>query len=199
MPTSLVSTGVQFPDSTIQTTAASPAGLVLISSVTPTAATTVSFNFSGSYDNYYISISGVKPNTTQTFKSRVSIGGTLQTSSIYNTLEGVPVINASTAAASRNEIPTQMGSQYGVNSGLPAEYAMSANIFILGVNSGQSKYFDADVSMYYSGGSGDAWYASKSNASIQTTSALSGITFYWGSGSINFAAQGKIKLYGYSN
>lgn len=199
MPTSLVSTGVQFPDSTIQTTAASPAGLVLISSVTPTAATTVSFNFSGSYDNYYISISGVKPNTTQTFKSRVSIGGTLQTSSIYNTLEGVPVINASTAAASRNEIPTQMGSQVGVTAGLPAEYAMSANIFILGVNSGQSKYFDADVSMYYSGGSGDAWYASKSNASIQTTSALSGITFYWGSGSINFAAQGKIKLYGYSN
>jgi hypothetical protein len=56
MPTSLVSTGVQFPDSTIQTTAASAGTSTLITTVTATASATVNLAFSGSY--YAIQIIG---------------------------------------------------------------------------------------------------------------------------------------------
>lgn len=55
MPTSLVSTGVQFPDSTIQTTAASASGLTLLQTVTGTSASTIDITgFSNTYKNYRI-------------------------------------------------------------------------------------------------------------------------------------------------
>lgn len=55
MPTSLVSTGVQFPDSTVQTTAASASGLTLLQTVTGTSASTIDITgFSNTYKNYRI-------------------------------------------------------------------------------------------------------------------------------------------------
>ena len=61
MAVSLVSTGVQFPDATIQTTAVSPAGVVLISNTTATNSATVDLTFTGSYTNYLLVMSQVRP------------------------------------------------------------------------------------------------------------------------------------------
>jgi hypothetical protein len=60
MAVSLVSTGVQFPDATIQTTAVSPAGVVLISNTTATNSATVDLTFTGSYTNYQLIMSQVR-------------------------------------------------------------------------------------------------------------------------------------------
>lgn len=61
MPTSLVSTGVQFPDSSIQTTAAGPSSFTLLGTLNTTSGT--SQTLSGlnltSYQYLYIAIAGV--------------------------------------------------------------------------------------------------------------------------------------------
>lgn len=54
MATSLVSTGVQFPDSTIQTTAASPSSSSLLSTVTASGASTVDIAVPNGYSNYQL-------------------------------------------------------------------------------------------------------------------------------------------------
>lgn len=54
MAVSLVSTGVQFPDSTIQTTAAGASAVTLISTTTTTSSSTVDIAFSGSYTHYQV-------------------------------------------------------------------------------------------------------------------------------------------------
>ena len=64
MAVSLVSTGVQFPDSTIQTTAAGGSGaLIFLSSVTASNSATVDLEttFNSTYDQYLITISGMLP------------------------------------------------------------------------------------------------------------------------------------------
>ena len=64
MPTKITSTGVTFPDATVQTTAANPAGLVLISTVTASGASTVTVTgFSATYVSYMIIGQGVYPGT----------------------------------------------------------------------------------------------------------------------------------------
>lgn len=63
MAVSLVSTGVQFPDSTIQTTAASASAVTLISTTNASAATTVDIPITGSYSTYKLVISNVRPSS----------------------------------------------------------------------------------------------------------------------------------------
>lgn len=65
MATSLVSTGVQFPDSSIQTTAASASPITLISSATSTSGTTLTFTgLTTSYRYYIFSFTNVKNDNT---------------------------------------------------------------------------------------------------------------------------------------
>ena len=67
MATSLVSTGVQFPDSTIQTTAASASPITLISSATSTSGTTLTFTgLTTSYRYYVFSFTNLKNDNTPT-------------------------------------------------------------------------------------------------------------------------------------
>lgn len=61
MAVSLVSTGVQFPDASIQTTAAGASAVTLISTLTTTGTTTVDIALTGSYKNYKIVGSNVFP------------------------------------------------------------------------------------------------------------------------------------------
>jgi hypothetical protein len=67
MAVGLVSTGIQFPDSTIQTTAAGGgSGLTYISQVVASGSATVSFTGLTAYDNYMVIFSKVFPDTTST-------------------------------------------------------------------------------------------------------------------------------------
>jgi hypothetical protein len=55
MPTSLISTGVQFPDNSIQTTAASAGAMILLQTVTASGASTVGFSgVNSTYSTYII-------------------------------------------------------------------------------------------------------------------------------------------------
>jgi hypothetical protein len=54
MATSLVSTGVQFPDNSIQTTAAGASALVLISTLTASGASNVAWTGLATYDTYLL-------------------------------------------------------------------------------------------------------------------------------------------------
>jgi len=62
MAVSLVSTGVQFPDSTIQTTAAGASAMNLISTTTASGASTVDLALTGGYTNYTIMGAQVRGN-----------------------------------------------------------------------------------------------------------------------------------------
>ena len=76
MAVSLVSTGITFPDSTTQTTAANPAGLVLISTVTASNASTVSVTgFSSTYVSYLIVGQGIYPGTSSNYGLGMQING----------------------------------------------------------------------------------------------------------------------------
>ena len=67
MPTSLVSTGVQFPDSTIQTTAAGASTMTLVATATSTSGTTLTFTgLTSSYKKYIIYFNNVRNNLDTT-------------------------------------------------------------------------------------------------------------------------------------
>lgn len=61
MAVTLGSTGITFPDATTQTTAAGASGVTLISNTTATNSATVDLTFTGSYTNYQIVMSQVRP------------------------------------------------------------------------------------------------------------------------------------------
>lgn len=84
MAVSLVSTGVQFPDSTIQTTAATASaapGMVLLQAVTASASSTVDLtSFSSTYDNYQIVATDIRPtNDADYLQAQLNTGGTWRT------------------------------------------------------------------------------------------------------------------------
>ncbi len=74
MATSLVSTGVQFPDSTIQTTAAGASGLTLLSTVTASGASQADFTglSSTAYMYYQLIGKNILPSTQMTLELLVS-------------------------------------------------------------------------------------------------------------------------------
>lgn len=87
MAVSLVSTGVQFPDSSIQTTAASAGTSTLISTTSMAGASTLNLTgFTTSYRQYVLAITGLYA-TSRTFNlsMRLYNNGSLITSSAYNT------------------------------------------------------------------------------------------------------------------
>lgn len=85
MATSLVSTGVQFPDNSIQTTAAGASGVVLLSTATATAASTLLINsgFTSTYDTYDLVIYGTASNNAAAIRLRYELGGSVISTSTY--------------------------------------------------------------------------------------------------------------------
>ncbi len=84
MAVSLVSTGVQFPDSTIQTTAATAGGVNLLTTVTGTAASNMVIDsvFTSTYDYYDVVITGTV-STSATLCLRFYLGGVITSSATY--------------------------------------------------------------------------------------------------------------------
>jgi hypothetical protein len=197
MPTSLVSTGVQFPDSTIQTTAATAGadpGMVLISSTNATAVTTIDINFSASYNNYIIVSQGLQPSSVnQTMYIRFFVGGVIQTGTVYGRNSGTNVVGAGQDFLSSAFIAVNAA---GNTSPASAEPSRGMNFFINmhGVNNSQYKYLYGNTSANLGSSLSGQLFAGSYNG----TSALTGIRFYW-SGGDTFAAQGSIKLYGLKN
>lgn len=73
MAVSLVSTGVQFPDSTIQTTA-SIAAMTLVQTISPTSGTTVTITgLTATYKQYLIQILNLKTDSSSAFTDSTSL------------------------------------------------------------------------------------------------------------------------------
>jgi len=197
MPTSLVSTGVQFPDSTIQTTAAtasSPPGLVLISSVSPAAASTLSaLNvFSSTYDNYFIIGMGLTPASgSATISMRYAVGGSVVTTPYFFT-GGSNAPQAGMNSDTKYDLTPQSGSQI-YNSA-------SFRINIYNVNSTVTKKQMDGMALYFnSGGNNNASFMFAGTFGIfNPISVPSGVQFFFDGGQ-NFREQGSLKIYGYKN
>jgi hypothetical protein len=88
MAVTLGSTGITFPDATTQTTAAtagSPAGMVLVQTVTASSSATVEITgFSSTYDNFQIVITDLRAATAGTYlRSQLKLGGSYRTAASY--------------------------------------------------------------------------------------------------------------------
>jgi hypothetical protein len=201
MPTSLISTGVQFPDSTIQTTAATAGaapGLVLISTTAPTAATTVGFNtFSGTYDNYLIVFNNFNiASGTNELRMQVLIGGSVYTSDYASAVDGVGAFDYSQGRIQPNLAHFRIAPGVAAS---PDNRGCYGHVWVRNVNSTNSfKSINGFSNYYYSGNFGTNWYGSGLSGVANTSSVLSGFQFFWSDGS-NFAARGSLKLYGYKN
>lgn len=89
MAVTLSTTGVTFPDASIQTTAASAGAMVYISTVTVTNNNNIDVTWTGTenalYDMMVIQIVGLYPDTlNRRLRARFFIGGSLNSSSEYS-------------------------------------------------------------------------------------------------------------------
>jgi hypothetical protein len=88
MAVTLGSTGITFPDATTQTTAAtagSPAGMVLVQTVTASSSATLEVTgFSSTYDNYILKVTGFRAATAGSYmKAQLKLGGSYRTGAFY--------------------------------------------------------------------------------------------------------------------
>lgn len=84
MAVSLVSTGIQFPDSTIQTTAAGGSAMVFITSATASNSSTLDIeNAMTAYGMYVIIATGLNMSNTGYLQAQLKISGSYQTGTTY--------------------------------------------------------------------------------------------------------------------
>ena len=195
MAVSLVSTGIQFPDSTIQTTAATAGaapGMVLISSTNATASSTISAlsAFSSTYDNYLIIGDGLSPASNAILQMRVAVAGSVVTSSYKWTVSNATSMDSDSwwnvfyttlLSSSTNGCSFAMY-LYDVNS--TTRYK-TMNSVALGYRSSSSTW------------QGSTIYGVFDNSG--STAALTGIQLGFFSTGVNFLAQGNVKIYGFKN
>lgn len=165
----------------------------LVSAITPSAAAAVNALtlFSSSYDNIVIKGSGILPATNDTLRLRVAVGGAADSGSNY--------YNSSTIGSSAGGAFTTATTSFAVAADLAAAAGkgMDFEIRLLNVNDPVNmKAFmvwgvreDAATPSFQQDIQSGAYIAA---------SALTGFTLFW-SGGANFAATGKIRVYGYSN
>lgn len=175
---------------TWQSTAPPTQGLTLLQTITPTAANAVNFlnAFSSSYDNYLIVVSGVKPSTGDSLVLRLATGGVLDTGSNYI---GFQSDNQSNIAPVTNLLPTD-GNAVGATGNNDA----NLEILVLNANDATRVKFVSVRGFYVSSGS---YYTTEKVGGYIAASAVSGGALFWNTGTTNFGAVGKIRIYGYGN
>lgn len=166
-------------------------GLVLLATITPTAAATVDFlsTFTSAYDNYRIIISGVKPSSNDSLKLRLANAGVTDSGSNY--IEGDLANGVGTTVTTTATSGTLTGAVLAAGQGGNVVIDIVNVNDITGIKS-ISAYGTAQTDAtpgYFSSG--------KSNAYIAANS-VSGGRLFWNAGAV-FAAQGKVRIYGYQN
>ena len=76
MAVTLGSTGVTFPDASIQTTAAGASALVLISTLTASASSSLTWTGLTTYNNYLVILDSLVPTIAEALELRLGYGGT---------------------------------------------------------------------------------------------------------------------------
>jgi hypothetical protein len=160
--------------------------MVLLATVTPTASANVDAlsAFTSDYDNYLILGSNLRPASNTDLVFRLGVAGTADTASNYKTGEGINFTGGNTWSLIAS----------GVQS---AGAGVSFRIQLIGANqTSLSKFMLNDV--VFESASNPAYTLNNIATSYIGTTAVSGIRFFWGNGG-NFAAAGKLQIYGYSN
>ena len=159
-------------------------GLTLIATLTPTAAANVDALtvFSSTYDDYLILMDGVRPASDQDLGLRFANAGVVDSSSVYFWAQeggsGGPYAGAFVTDTS------VLASGAGVNAAIQIQNANSSGLKTLS----RDVYVQIGASSYR---------CYKVNGFVYTGAAVSGVRLYGASGA-NFAAQGTIRIYGYS-
>jgi hypothetical protein len=191
MPTSLISTGVQFPDNSIQTTAAGAAALTFISSTTASSSATVSFTGLATYDQFIIALSDVKLASGNTFRLLFSTdnGATyLSTSYFFSTTGAITNAgNVNNGGASAAQIL--------LNSAQPisATNSISGNVNLFGLPSASVRPMGTSQLCSFDSGNTTISNTAFGHATAQTINA---VRFQANTGNI---ASGTFRLYGVSN
>jgi hypothetical protein len=171
----------------------SPAGSVaLLASVAPTAAANVDFltTFTSDYDAYLITLQSILPATSsQTLNMQVAVGGTAQSSS--NTYRsGSPGINVVSFDSTSANLLMGSGTLDSTGNGF------TGSIYLYNANGTGWKFGTIDY-IYPNPGTGTI-LSNSGMWAYSGSSALSGVRFLMSGGS-NFAAQGRIRVYGFKN
>jgi hypothetical protein len=202
MAVSLISTGIQFPDSTIQTTAAGGgSGLTYISQVVASSSSTVSFTGLTAYDNYMVVFSKVIPSGSSVnlyMRTSVNNGSSYASTSyrwsITYTQSGNGSIGTrySSSSSPDADFIRLSGNNMDVGSGYPCRISGS---YTLNVKDASSNNFNI-----YGVGSMIDENGNTTNPVVggtrTETSATNAVQFYFSSGSIT---SGTFRLYGIAN
>jgi hypothetical protein len=164
-----------------------PTSLTLLATITPTAAANVDFlsTFTSLYDNYLIIGSGIKPAADDYMKIRLANAGVVDTAANF----GAAPVGASSPNTDTNLQIVGMTTAAGKGAG-----------FSVTVNNCNDTSNGKTLTTV--GASQDSatptWQAVEYFGFYTNSAAVTGIRFYWSGGS-NFAATGKIRVYGYQN
>ena len=176
----------------IKWAAASTSGVVLLATLTPTAAANVDFlsTFSSSYSLYLIEIEGVLPASNDQLYLRLATGGAADTGSNY--ANGANWQGAASYSVTATNCPLSSGGNV-----LAAGKGISISVFIRNCNDATNlktiSYFGAAQS------AGGPDYFNLANQGVYfAANTVSGGRLYW-SGGNNFSATGKVRIYGYLN
>jgi hypothetical protein len=194
MAVSLVSTGVQFPDSTIQTTAAGGSGaLIFLSSATASSSATVDLEttFNSTYDQYLITISALLPATNNVdFQAQFKQGGSYRTAGYkFHT-----AYLRSTDSA-YNAVVGESASQIRLAPNMSSSFVSNYQFIVASPTV-------ADMPRIY--GDGTSFFASNGTIArnltmgfqADTSGAIQGVRFKMSSGNV---ASGVFRLYGIKN
>lgn len=199
MAVSLVSTGVQFPDSTIQTTAATGGGSwIYLSTVTASGASTVSVEntFDATYDQYVIvapafTLSGSPTNTE--LKMHLKIGGSYPASSGYMYVSNQTNSTTYSGLSSSNNDAIYLSTRLGDSSSFPN--AVMDLVIYISKPSTTNRYKTVMWKGNQTFGnnpnemSGTGWYSG-------STAALTGVRLLFAGGA---TFSGSFRLYGIKN
>ena len=192
MATSLVSTGVQFPDSTIQTTAASASAVTLISTTNASAATTVDIPITGSYSTYKLVISNVRPSSQAFVRFKY-------TTNNFSTVNGFNVGSGFGFAFGYGTVNWNANNQLHNGVILPSNTSVGFELTLYGFNSSSLRktIFNTTSGMTNVGGYSYPEVSYSTTVGYDDTVAFNGLRFYmYYSGTIT--TTGTFKLYGYS-
>lgn len=175
-------------------TTPSAGALTLLATVTPTAAANVDFlsTFSATYDNYLILIDNIAPSSyaaSPQLKMLFANSGTADTASNY-------VYRASYYAYTNLGATTTTATSFISSNGLGAGY-FSGSVQIYNVNDATNSKW-GNYAFCYSVSAASDVYGDATVIGYIKAATVSGIRFNWSTGT-NFAATGKIRVYGYSN
>jgi hypothetical protein len=167
--------------------------MVLLASTVPTAAANVDFlnTFTSDYDAYFITLQSILPATSgRTLDLQVAVGGTAQSSSNTYRAETPSIINQSFNATSANLL---LGSGTLDSTG----NGFTGSVYLYNANGTGWKF--GPTSYIYQSPSAATILSQSGMWAYSGSSTLSGVRFLLGNGGGNFAAQGRIRVYGFKN